>query len=102
MELVDGDAESPTLISNIEVMQLLKNNIDERSKQNNNKKKNNKRNKLFRHRDWGESEVYQYLASTPCVKLEPNKREEFYSKLKGNKKKINCTLKQILSLIQVK
>ena len=85
MELVDGDAESPTLISNVEVMQLLKKNIDQRAK-NNSKKKNNKRNKLFRHRDWVEGEVHRYLQSTPCVKLEPNKREEFYSKLKGNKK----------------
>lgn len=85
MELVDGDAESPTLISNMEVMQLLKKNIDERSKQNR-KKKNNKRNKLFRDRDWVEGEVHKYLESTPCVKLDPDKREEFYSKLKGSKK----------------
>lgn len=88
MELVNGDSTSPTLISNVEVMELLKKNIGERAKANNqNKKKNKKRADMrFRHRDWVEGEVYKYLQSTPCVKLDPSKREEFHSKLKGNKK----------------
>ena len=86
MELVDGDAQSPTLISNVEVMQILKKNLDERARNSNSKKKNTKRSKQLRHRDWVEEEVHKYLESTPCVKLDPDKREEFHSKLKGNKK----------------
>lgn len=85
---MNGDSTSPTLISNVEVMELLKKNIDDRAKANNqNKKKNKKRADMrFRHRDWVEGEVYKYLQSTPCVKLDPAKREEFHAKLKGNKK----------------
>lgn len=86
MELVDGDSKSPTLISNVEVMQLLKKNLEERAKQNSKRKINKRIAQQFRHRDWVEGEVFQYLKSTPCVKLDPDKREEFYSKLKGNKK----------------
>jgi len=88
MELVNGDSASPTLISNVEVMELLKKNIDERARANNqNKKKSKKRADMrYRHRDWVEGEVYKYFQSTPCVKLDPAKREEFHSKLKGNKK----------------
>lgn len=86
MELVDGDSESPTLISNLEVMQLLQKNIEERAKKDGQKKVKKRPNKQFRHRDWVEAEVHRYLESTPCGKLDPDRREEFYSKLKGNKK----------------
>jgi hypothetical protein len=89
MELVDGDTESPPLISNLEVMQLLEKNIEARNKNNAKKKSNMKRNKHFRHRDWVEEEVHRYLQSTPCVNLDPEKREEFKSKLQGNKKICN-------------
>ncbi|CAB9524209.1 III subunit RPC9 [Seminavis robusta] len=85
MELVDGDTGSPTLISNVEVMELLKKNMEERAKAAP-KKKNNKRNKHFRHRDWVEEEVHRYLTTTPCVKLDPNRRQEFHDKLKSRKK----------------
>ena len=86
MELVDGDSESPTLISNIEVMQLLQKNIEARAKKDSIKKGKKRPNKQFRHRDWVEEEVHKYLESTPCVKLDPDRREEFYSKLRGSKK----------------
>ena len=86
MELVDGDSESPTLISNLEVMQLLQKNIEERAKKNGQRKVKKRPNKQFRHRDWVETEVHRYLESTPCGKLDPDRRDEFYSKLKGNKK----------------
>lgn len=86
MELVDGDSESPTLISNLEVMQLLQKNIEERAKKEGKKKLKKRPNKQFRHRDWVEKEVHRYLQSTNCGKLDPDRKDEFYSKLQGNKK----------------
>jgi RNA polymerase Rpb4 len=87
MELVDGDAESPTLISNVEVMELLRKNLETRAQTAKKTKKTNKRNnKQFRHRDWVEEEVHRYLRSTPCVNLDPRRRQEFHAILKSHKK----------------
>jgi len=88
MELVDADSESPTLISNVEVMLLLQKNLEERNNANGRRRNSNKRNKHLRHRDWVEEEVFNYLQTTPCVKLDPDRRLEFHSKLKGNKRMI--------------
>jgi RNA polymerase Rpb4 len=86
MELVDGDSESPTLISNVEVMELLQKNLGLRATIAKKAKKTNKRNnKQFRHRDWVEEEVHRYLCSTPCVNLDPHRRQEFHSILKSRK-----------------
>ena len=87
MELVETDSESPTLISNVEVMQLLQKRLEERTTQETKKKKAIKKpNKHMRHRDWIEEEVHKYLQSTPCVRLDPDRTEEFKSKLKGSKR----------------
>lgn len=100
MELVDGDSESPTLISNNEVMKLLQKNIEERRKKEikaNSRFRKPKPNKQFRNRDWVIEEVHKYLETTPCVRLDPDRRAEMYSKLKGNKKmrqKIQVVTKQ--------
>ena len=70
-------SESPVLLSNFEVMNLLSGRITTREeKQKKDAVESNKRGKKhrtstkFQHRDWIEEHVFGYLQTTPCVALE--------------------------------
>ena len=92
--LVKTTADSPILISNAEVLQLLQRKVQQRRHQEeaeeaeaaaaqqqqqsssasaSKKMKQQKlmlvRNKKFQHRDWIEEQVFTYLQSTPCIHL---------------------------------
>jgi hypothetical protein len=71
--LTNDQSESPVLISNREVMELLKDKITARleweQKQQHKRFNKNSQNDKFRHRDWIEEHVHAYLQTTPCVGL---------------------------------
>ena len=68
MEILTN-ASSPTLISNKQVLEILKKNAEQRLEQEGKRRKDKKKNR-FRHRDWIETQVINYLDGTPCVQLE--------------------------------
>ena len=57
-----GNGGAPELVTNIEVIQILSERIQDR-------KANRKHtsNPKLRHRDWIEEQVYAYLKKTPCI-----------------------------------
>jgi hypothetical protein len=89
---MDGDAETPVLISNAEVMELLQENLASREKQQSSSGSyRNKRSNLYHHRDWIEKHVYEYLQPTPCGQIEKSRRQEFQNALRSNKKQATTT-----------
>ena len=88
-------SESPVLLSNFEVMNLLSGRITTREeKQKKDAEESNKRGKKhrtstkFQHRDWIEEHVFGYLQTTPCVALEST------SQMKQLKAKLVSTKRQ--------
>ena len=81
------ESDSPVLISNAEVLEMISQNIDRRkAAEARNSKKKRRRDKpsKFIHRDWIEENVYRYLQRTPCVDIsDPLKLK---SKLMASKK----------------
>ena len=75
---MEKESDAPHLISNIEVMELLKTRLESRASQ--------KKSHKLRHRDWIEEKVHEHLQSTPCTRLDPSKREELQSALSSSKK----------------
>jgi len=75
---MEKESDTPHLISNMEVMELLKSRLEARASQ--------KKSHKLRHRDWIEEKVHEYLQSTPCMRLDPSRREELQSALRSNKK----------------
>ena len=86
------DSNSPVLISNAEVMEMLNKNITKREKQNA-KRKNPRKLKTSRtaHRDWIEEKLYEYLKTTPCVDIDTSKVDELKSKLMSSKKQASSS-----------
>jgi hypothetical protein len=82
---MEGEGETPVLISNAEVMELLSANIASREAQNAGSTRN-RRSNLYHHREWIEKHVHEYLQSTPCGLLEKSRRQEFQSALRSNKR----------------
>jgi RNA polymerase Rpb4 len=59
----------PTLLSNLEVLEIVQKRVQARSNSNDTQKR--KRNiSQLQHRDWVEEHVLQYCQGTPCVKLQ--------------------------------
>jgi hypothetical protein len=81
------DSDSPVLISNAEVMEMLNEQITKRKEKEAKQKRWRKPNNKFAHRDWIEEHVHEYLQTTPCVNIETSKLEELKSKLMTPKKK---------------
>jgi hypothetical protein len=89
---MEGDSETPVLISNAEVMELLQENLASReTKHSSSSSIRNKRSNLYHHRDWIEKHVCEYLQSTPCGQIEKSRRQEFQSALRSNKKQATTT-----------
>jgi hypothetical protein len=90
---MDGEAETPVLISNAEVMELLQENLASRGAKQSNSggSYRNKRSNLYQHRDWIEQNVYEYLQPTPCGQIEKSRRQEFQNALRSNKKRATTT-----------
>jgi hypothetical protein len=82
---MEGDSETPVLISNAAVMELLQDSLASRETQHSSSSRS-KRSKLYRHRDWIEKHVHEYLQSTPCGQLEKSRQQEFQAVLRSNKK----------------
>ena len=74
--MVKEDPETPVLISNAEVLEILQKNLAERTTQR----------RSHQHRDWIEAQVVEYLQSTPCVRVDPERRKELQSILQSSKK----------------
>lgn len=69
--------DTPLLISNSEVLELLQSRLAAREPQ--------KRRK-FRDRDWIEEKVVDFLKTTPCTKLDVSFRDELMTRLTSRKK----------------
>lgn len=68
--------DSPKLISNLEVHELLSSRLSRKDGQK------------FRHRDWIAKKVHQYLSTqTPCTKLDSARRDELKDILQAGYKK---------------
>jgi hypothetical protein len=68
--------EQPSLISNLEVLDILQKRTKRRSHSN-----------KYRHADWVAGQVRAYLATTPCTRIDGSKRDEMLKQLQSNKKK---------------
>jgi hypothetical protein len=75
------DSDSPVLISNAEVMEMLNEKITTRNEKEAKQKRWRKQSNKNAHRDWIEEHVHDYLQTTPCVNIETSKLEELKSKL---------------------
>jgi hypothetical protein len=85
--LAKSKSDSPALLSNAEVMELLNQRIKERKEKEGKLKRRKKHNNKYKHRDWIEDHVFEYLQQTPCVNLDASKRNQLKSKLMSTKKK---------------
>ena len=79
------DSDSPILISNAEVMEMLNKRISKRKEKEAKQKRRRKHNKLA-HRDWIEEKVHDYLQTTPCVNIDTSNLEELKAKFVASKK----------------
>lgn len=87
MEVLTKDkSDSPVLLSNSEVMEMLKTRIKERKEKESKQKRRTKQSKKYKHRDWIEEQVFEYLEKTPCMKVDASKRNAFKSTLMSTKK----------------
>jgi len=82
----------PALVTNIEVMHILSDNLEARNqesvKTDEIEEQNQKREAVkLRHRDFIEETVYNYLQYTPCAQTEIGKMPEFVQILKNPKAK---------------
>jgi DNA polymerase III gamma/tau subunit len=68
-ERKDKLADSPYRISNGAVLEYLQNQ----------KKGKRKHNKQLKHKKWIEERVFEYLKSSPCLRLDASRRREFRS-----------------------
>lgn len=68
-------SETPVLISNARVLELLQKRLADRNERDNGKKQS-QRNKRLRHRDWIEENVAAYLKDTPCTRLDLTRHDE--------------------------
>ena len=68
---------SPVLISNLEVLELLKQRLEENAKHMKHR---------TRHRDFVAQKVHDYLQESPCTRLDSSRREELLNLLQSRKK----------------
>lgn len=88
MEVLAKDfSDSPVLLSNAEVVEMLQQRITERTEIASKQKRRKSVNSKYKHRDWIEEHVFDYLKSTPCMNLDASKRKELQSQLMSSKKK---------------
>lgn len=80
--LVKDKSDSPVLLSNSEVIHLLEDRLKSRDCTN----KKPKRNK-YKHRDWIENKVVEYLKTTPCISLGKSDIGSFQNTLMKSKKR---------------
>ena len=60
MEVLTKDkSDSPVLLSNSEVMEMLKTRIKERKEKESKQKRRTKQSKKYKHRDWIEEQVFE-------------------------------------------
>lgn len=85
--LKDGDSATPTtLISNIEVLQMLDKHLAQTKKQERRNRKHN-RTKPPTESEWIQDKVHEYLQSTPChLQLDATRMTELKAKLQGTKR----------------
>ena len=79
--LAKSKSETPVLLSNVEVLELLEKQLGRRKKD---KKHSKKKQNKFQHRDWIEDRVFAYLKDTPCKPISVAKRSELKRKLKAS------------------
>lgn len=83
----NGDQETPVLISNVQVMDLLHNQLQARnSKPDNNHSSRRRGADRFRNRNWVEESVHAYLKKAPCTLLDKTRRTQLQAALVGTKK----------------
>lgn len=88
--LKSGDV--PSLVTNIEVMQILSDRVEARRKADEEDeaaavaRRRRKQDGKLRHRDWVEESVLEYLQTTPCSAVDKSQMPELVAKLKGRKK----------------
>ncbi|KAG7368609.1 RNA polymerase Rpb4 [Nitzschia inconspicua] len=101
--LTDTSSPKPVLLPNAEVLEMLQRNvknnkhrlfkIQEAAKRNKKKQHGAAKKQViqvdnkFKHRDWIEEKVLQYLKRTPCVQLSTNKIDELKFKCSGIKRR---------------
>jgi hypothetical protein len=81
--MVKDDSESPVLVSNLEVLELLQKRSTDRESQH----------RSMRHRNWIEQEVIEYLQAAPCVRMDSNRLQELQSILQSSKRVAGSTFK---------
>jgi len=82
MEEDSYQPETPLLISNIQVMDILSEKLEARGSDQ------RKRTNRFRNRNWIEENVHAYLKATPCVLLDKSRRQELQTALQSSKQGI--------------
>jgi|UniRef100_A0A8J9SEZ4 hypothetical protein len=75
--------ETPVLISNAEVLDILGARVAEAKAS---KKRPSYRT---RHRDWIQSQVCEYLRATPCTRLDRARRKELQTVLRSHKRRVS-------------
>ena len=78
MEVLEKDQ---VLLSNSEVMAMLKKSLEERKE-----KETRQKRKKYNHRDWIEEHVFEYLQKSPCAMLDVSTQNDFKSILTSSKK----------------
>lgn len=81
------NSDTPTLVTNLEVMHILAERIENRDAEQSDKHQNSKRRQhpKLKHRDWIEDEVYAYLQQTPSANLDPKRMPQLVATLRGKK-----------------
>ncbi|KAG7347937.1 RNA polymerase Rpb4 [Nitzschia inconspicua] len=108
--LTDTSSPKPVLLPNAEVFEMLQRNvknnkhrlfkIQEAAKRNKKKHHGAAKKQViqvdnkFKHRDWIEEKVLQYLKRTPCVQLSTNKIDELKFKCSGIKRRSSALLQR--------
>mmetsp|Transcript_26278 Transcript_26278/g.77699 ORF Transcript_26278/g.77699 Transcript_26278/m.77699 type:complete len:221 (-) Transcript_26278:76-738(-) len=95
--LKSGDV--PSLVTNIEVMQILSDRIEVRRQADEADEaapaaRRRRKDSKLRHRDWVEETVLEYLQGTPCATADKGRMPEFVGKLRGQKKPIAAQTKR--------
>jgi hypothetical protein len=85
------DSDSPVLISNAEILHLLRTQITKRNDKNKKEQHQQQRRRnndnTFAHRDWIQEQVHAYLQTTPCDTIvNLSKLKELKSKFMASKK----------------
>mmetsp|Transcript_11876 Transcript_11876/g.18367 ORF Transcript_11876/g.18367 Transcript_11876/m.18367 type:complete len:213 (+) Transcript_11876:159-797(+) len=81
------NSDTPTLVTNLEVMHILAERIENRDADQSDKPQKSKRRQhpKLKHRDWIEDEVYSYLQQTPSANLDPKRMPQLVANLRGKK-----------------